>query len=188
MIHSPPSLVANPSLSHRAVSRRCFRVGRAKTGLGLFATRTIKNGEYIATYRGRRLTTAQAEEREARGARYMFEINSKVTIDGSSRSNLARYVNHSCDPNARAIIREKKLIYIAQERIEPDTEITVDYGKDYFAAFIKDKGCRCQACARKARKRRQRAAKKRLAKSMLRRPRPRKRPARRRAATASRRG
>jgi len=30
------------------------RVGRSATGLGLFATKPIKRGGYIATYRGRR--------------------------------------------------------------------------------------------------------------------------------------
>src|SRR5262245_23356955 len=30
----------------------------------------------------------------------LFEINSRWTIDGTSRKNLGRYVNHSCRPNA----------------------------------------------------------------------------------------
>ena len=59
------------------------RVGRSATGLGLFATKPIKRGGYIATYRGRRISTEEAERREARGARYMFTIDSRWTIDGS---------------------------------------------------------------------------------------------------------
>ena len=108
--------------------RRPFRVGRSDTGLGLFATEPIKKGAFIVAYRGRRITNAEADELEARGSRYMFEINSRWTIDGSSRRNLARYVNHSCRPNAEAVERKKGIVYVARRRIRPEEEITVDYG------------------------------------------------------------
>jgi hypothetical protein len=45
------------------MSSRSFRVGRSVTGLGLFATKPIKRGVYIATYRGRRITTEEADRR-----------------------------------------------------------------------------------------------------------------------------
>ena len=73
------------------MSSRSFRIGRSATGLGLFATKSIKRGVYIAAYRGRRITTEEADRREARGARYQFELNKRWTIDGSPRWNLARY-------------------------------------------------------------------------------------------------
>ena len=57
----------------RTMSSRSFRIGRSVTGLGLFATKPIKRGAYIATYRGRRITTEEADRREVRGARYQFE-------------------------------------------------------------------------------------------------------------------
>lgn len=38
-----------------------FRIGRSVTGLGLFATETIKKGQRVVEYTGRRLTTKQAE-------------------------------------------------------------------------------------------------------------------------------
>jgi uncharacterized protein len=67
------------------VSSRLFRIGRSATGLGLFATKAIKRAAYIATYRGRRISTEEAEKREQRGAKYMFELNSHWVIDGSPR-------------------------------------------------------------------------------------------------------
>jgi SET domain-containing protein len=87
------------------MSSRSFRVGRSVTGLGLFATKLIKRGAYIATYRGRRITTEEADRRAARGASYMFEVNKRWTIDGSPRWNVARYINHSCQPNAEPVLR-----------------------------------------------------------------------------------
>jgi hypothetical protein len=82
--------------------KQAFRVGRSSTGLGLFATAPIKTRAFIVEYKGRKLTTAQAEKLEARGNRYLYEINSQWTIDGTSRKNLARYANHSCRPNAKS--------------------------------------------------------------------------------------
>ena len=76
-------------------------------GDGLFATVPIKKGEFIMEYTGERLPTAIADERESR---YLFEIDEDWTIDGSDKSNTARYINHSCDPNAEAEIVEEEEI------------------------------------------------------------------------------
>jgi SET domain-containing protein len=137
-----------------SVPRRIYRIGRSSTGLGLFATAEIKKGAYIVTYRGRLIPNEEAEKREARGASYMFEYNSKWTIDGSSRRNIARYVNHACKPNAEALTRKGRIVYVARRRIRPEEEITVDYGKDYFECFLEDKGCKCAACLEKAKAKR----------------------------------
>jgi SET domain-containing protein len=129
------------------VQSRPFRVGRSSTGLGLFATRPIKRGELIVAYRGKTISTAEAHARERRyGSRYMFEIDARRTIDGSSRKNLARYVNHSCRPNAEAVLRKGRMVFIALRAIAPDDEITLDYGEEYFDLFIRENGCRCAAC------------------------------------------
>jgi SET domain-containing protein len=136
------------------VPRRRFHIRRAKTGLGLFASKAFRKREYIVTYRGRRIANDEADRLEARGSRYMFEVNSRWTIDGSSRWNKARYVNHSCRPNAEAVGRGRGIAYVARTRIKPDEEITVDYGKAYFDAYIKKSGCRCPKCHEKRAERR----------------------------------
>jgi uncharacterized protein len=128
-----------------------FRVGRSETGLGLFATKLIKKSAYIASYRGRRISSEQADTLEQRGSRYMFELNSRWVIDGSKRYNVARYMNHSCRPNAEPFIRRgRKIIFKATRAIAPGEEITYNYGRDYFNYFIKKKGCRCLSCRKKA--------------------------------------
>jgi hypothetical protein len=138
------------------VPKTPFRVGRATAGLGLFATKPIKQGAFIVAYRGPRITTAESAVRERRGARYMFEINTRWTIDGSSRKNLARYVNHACKPNAHAVLRKGRMVYLALRKIAPEQEITADYGKEYFDFFLKAAGCRCAACGAKGDVRRSR--------------------------------
>lgn len=145
-----------------------FRIGRSRTGLGLFAVQPYRKREYVTTYRGRKLANPEAERLEARGSRYMFEVNSRWTIDGSSRWNRARYVNHSCRPNVEAIERRGGVIvYIARRKIKPDEEITVDYGKDYFEAFITKSRCLCDKC-RERRAERQRGYRRKVKRALLR--------------------
>ena len=120
----------------------------------MFATKPIKRAAYIATYRGRRISTEEAEQRERRGAKYMFELNSRWTIDGSPRWNVARYMNHSCWPNAKPVLRKGRIVFVALRCIAPGEEITYDYGREYFDYFIRNGGCRCAGCRTRAAARR----------------------------------
>lgn len=133
----------------RRMSSRFFRIGRSTTGLGLFATKSIKRAAYIATYRGRRIPTEQSDRREARGARYMFALNKRWVIDGSPQRNVARYINHSCRPNAKPVGRRGGIVIVALRQIEPGEEITYNYGPEYLKSFLDNGGCRCAACRRK---------------------------------------
>ena len=140
------------------MASRNYRIGRAVTGLGMFATKPIRRGDYIATYRGPLISTEEADRMEKRGATYLFTLNKNWTIDGSPRWNVARYINHSCKPNAKPVTRNGKIVIVAQKRIEPDEEITYHYGDEYLQWFIEDGGgCKCAACRRKRTLRRRRA-------------------------------
>ncbi|HEX5509401.1 MAG TPA: SET domain-containing protein-lysine N-methyltransferase [Pseudolabrys sp.] len=148
-------------------AKKFFRIGRSHTGLGLFAVEPIKSRQFIVRYSGRLIPGEVADKLEKyRRNKYLFEINKDWCIDGTTRRNLARYVNHSCKPNADAIIRRgtKRVDYIANRRIEPGEEITVDYGENYMEIFFAKDRCRCVPCrkrrARKRRKQRELHAKK----------------------------
>jgi uncharacterized protein len=146
--------VGESAISAAMPSRR-FRIGRSATGLGLFAVKPIERRAYVITYWGRRIPTREAHGRErTSGAKYMFEIDRRWTIDGSSRRNLGRYINHSCRPNTEALLRKGKIVFTALRDIAPGEEITLDYGEEYFDLFIRATGCRCAACAAKAARRR----------------------------------
>lgn len=125
---------------------RPFRVGRAQTGLGLFATAPIAKGEEIVEYLGPRIPTSLARELDRRRAnKYLFEIDRRWTIDGSARSNLARYVNHACKPNAEAELVRGRMLYRAVRRIRAGEEITIDYGEEHVQLYFVD-GCKCAVC------------------------------------------
>ncbi len=87
---------AKKKKKRRIESRFALRVGRSRTGLGVFADEPIKHGVRIVEYTGR--TLKPGEEYTSR-SKYLFEISRTKTIDGTVKSNAARYFNHSCAPN-----------------------------------------------------------------------------------------
>jgi uncharacterized protein len=142
-------------MARKKLSReKLFRIGRSRTGLGLFATEPIRKRTVIVEYKGRRLTTEQADKLEARGNRYLYEINSRWTIDGTSRKNLGRYANHSCRPNAQSHQMNGKVVLRAIKAIHPGDEITYNYGRDYFLNVITPRGCKCVKCRERRREKR----------------------------------
>jgi len=130
-----------------------FRVGRSRTGAGLFATDFIKKGTFIIEYWGKRVPTKTADDLNSK---YLFEINSRWTVNGSDRRNIARYINHSCRPNAEADVVKGVIKIRTYRNIKPGDEITYHYGSDYFATFIKPVGCKCAKCLEKRREARRR--------------------------------
>ena len=138
-----------PSIS----SHKPYRVGRSRTGLGLFATKPIKKGTKILRYFGP-LPDSKKEKDDAIENKYLFELTNRWTIDGSVRENVARYINHACRPNAESDVRpRKRKVYIrAIKNIEPGEEINYDYGTDYFKAYLKPIGCKCDSCEKSARR------------------------------------
>jgi len=135
------------------MSPRPFRIGRSRTGLGLFATRPIKKNSRIAEYKGPLLGKKAAEKAERSTNLYLYEINSRWTIDGTPRSNVARYANHSCNPNSETYNVKLRVFIRAMRNIKPGEEIVYDYGIDYLKNVIGRSNCKCSRC-RKRRNRR----------------------------------
>ena len=112
-------------------------------GQGLFARRPIAKGDFIVEYTGVRIPTKEANEHQGR---YLFEVEgTDWTVDGEPSSSPAKYINHSCDPNAEARVEDEHINMYAVRDIKREEEITIDYGQEYFDEFIKPIGCRCGA-------------------------------------------
>ncbi len=154
--HPRPSV---PSSHARLVSclRNCFLhaiSGSADPRLGSVcspACRSEKGNSSSAIAAGK----SAPKSADDLDTRYLFEVNTCWTIDGATRRNKARYINHSCRPNAEVYFVKHAIKIRAIKNIKAGDEITYHYGRNYFEAFIKPVGCRCLACAR--RKARQRA-------------------------------
>jgi len=127
------------------MSKHPFRIGRAKTGMGLFATEVIPKGVRIFEYTGRIITNAEAEAIPGK-PRYLYDLSKTHTLDGSPRSNIGRYANHSCKPNGTIYVYGGRIFVKSLRVIQPGEEITYDYGKEYFDAFIGKDKCLCVKC------------------------------------------
>ncbi|HVQ38499.1 MAG TPA: SET domain-containing protein [Pyrinomonadaceae bacterium] len=120
-----------------------YAIRRTATGLGLFALEPIPKGKRIIEYTGPFMPN---EEVEKKSGKYFFGVNTKWSIDGSPRSNTARYINHSCRPNAEAIISGRRVWIWSRRNIKAGEQVTYDYGKEYFEDIIKPLGCKCEKC------------------------------------------
>lgn len=123
------------------------KVKRSSAGLGLFALAPILKNKTIIEYIGKRVPTSTGDTLDNR---YIFNVNSRIDIDGSPRYNTARYINHSCRPNSDAINRKGRIFIVSRRNIKEGEEITYNYGKDYFEGFIQKMGCRCEKCSKKS--------------------------------------
>jgi len=118
-------------------------IKRTATGLGLVALRSILRGQRIIEYTGSIITNEEAHRSKSK---YLMGLDEKRTIDGSPRTNIARYINHSCRPNAAAYATGGRIWIWSKKGIKACEEITIDYGEEYVNAFIRAKGCGCQRC------------------------------------------
>jgi uncharacterized protein len=118
--------------------------GGPRPALACLPLNVIEKGTFIIEYVGLRIPNVDVHRR--RSTRYLFEINSRWTIDGSPRWNMARYINHACRPNAEATVSRGRIRIKAIKRIRPGDEITYNNGRNYFDTFIKPIGCKCLSC------------------------------------------
>jgi SET domain-containing protein len=142
-------------LSRQARTRTAWAVVRGSRihGRGMFAVKLIPKGTRIIEYTGERITKAEGwrrelarQERARRGGDgciYIFELNTKVDIDGRVLWNTARYINHSCDPNCESQIVRGRVWITALREIRPGEELSYDYYYDY--EHYEDHPCRCGA-------------------------------------------
>ena len=93
---------------------------------GVFAKKDIPKGTYIIEYIGRKISNDEADEISEReteaGVIYLFELDKDTTIDGDVPWNPAKYINHSCEPNADSINDEDHIWIEATKDIKKDEE------------------------------------------------------------------
>lgn len=119
-----------------------LRTGRASAGLGLFAEQHIPAKACIIEYTGRVLSD---EEYARSRSKYLFDLGRGKVLDGTTRANRARYINHSCVPNCEPTVYRGRVYIHALRDIAPGEELVYNYGEEYFDAHLKGK-CRCPKC------------------------------------------
>src|SRR5881296_1580386 len=113
-------------------------------GCGGFATAMIRAGEHIIEYIGERISKEESLRHCSEGNNYIFQIDDKFDLDGGIEANVARFINHSCAPNAEAQLDDDGRVWIIALRdIAPAEEITFNYGYDL--EDFRQHPCRCGA-------------------------------------------
>ncbi len=130
-------------------------------GNGVFATAAIAKGERIIRYKGELRTHDEVDadygDIEEDGHTFLFTLNDHYVIDANIKGGVARWINHSCDPNCEAVVEEddkgrphKDKVFIEAIRdIRAGEELTYNYGivldERHTPKLKKLWGCRCGA-------------------------------------------
>ncbi|XP_043658282.1 probable histone-lysine N-methyltransferase CG1716 isoform X2 [Drosophila teissieri] len=140
---------------HQCWPCRVFRT--EKKGCGITAELQIPPGEFIMEYVGEVIDSEEFERRQHlyskdRNRHYYFmALRGEAIIDATSKGNISRYINHSCDPNAETqkwtVNGELRIGFFSVKPIQPGEEITFDYqyqryGRDAQRCYCEAANCR----------------------------------------------
>lgn len=144
--------------SYKPIKRSRIRVTNSPVhGKGVFAADTIEKGECVIEYVGEHINWKEALRRHPHDPSqpnhtFYFSLEDGKVIDANVKGNAARWINHSCQPNCKAIeVDDEKLgprvFLVAKRKILPDEELFYDYHLDIEGKITKqikkDYECRC---------------------------------------------
>ncbi len=119
-------------------------VGRSRIGLGLFAARAFGRGESVLAIRGRVVNYALLWEREGSAfSANCIRFGPETYLDPGDGP--ARYLNHSCSPNAAITKVANRLELVSARRIAKGEEIVFDYSTTIGDDDVWTMRCRCGA-------------------------------------------
>ncbi|CAM0910739.1 unnamed protein product [Alopecurus aequalis] len=108
-------------------------------GWGVLAVKEIDHDELIVEYIGQVIRKPLSDMREvlehqhgkAGRGDYLFKIDANYGIDATRHGGIARYINHSCEPNCIPRIitvnGQKKIFIYAKNNIRAGEELTYNY-------------------------------------------------------------
>ncbi len=119
-------------LEKNKVNKRDFvREGESKIqGTGVFAKKNIPKGTRIIEYKGEKVDKSNLHQDFLSGITsliYVLNLNDEFAIDGERNGNLARFINHSCEPNCEVYIFDEIPYIYAMDIIPRWQELTFDY-------------------------------------------------------------
>lgn len=101
-------------------------------GRGVFACRPLREDETVCEYKGEIISEAEVERRypenmDGPNHTFVFGVAYNHNIDGGAKGNIARWINHSCDPNCDTYEKDKRMFIRAIRDIRPGEELSYDY-------------------------------------------------------------
>ena len=121
-------------------------------GRGVYARTHIPKGTRLIEYTGERISNVEADrryddEKMRRHHTFLFILNSRSCIDAAVGGNIARFINHSCDPNCVAWIEGRHIWIDALRDIKAGEELGYEYEYDFLPEYTVEDlefyGCQC---------------------------------------------
>ena len=126
-VSKPAIVVPRVANNARIIARRSKIHGR-----GVFAKGRLKKAERVIEYLGERISHKEADRRYADEHEwsphtFLFMVDKKICIDATIGGNVAKWINHSCDPNCEIEEEDKRIFIHALRAIPPGQELSYDY-------------------------------------------------------------
>ncbi|KAF6160902.1 hypothetical protein GIB67_025437 [Kingdonia uniflora] len=104
---------------------------------GLVALEPIDAEDFVIEYVGELIRSRISDIRERQyermgiGSSYLFRLDDGYVVDATKRGGIARFINHSCEPNCYpkviTVEGQKKIFIYAKRQISAGEEITYNY-------------------------------------------------------------
>ncbi|XP_043708021.1 histone-lysine N-methyltransferase ATXR7 isoform X2 [Telopea speciosissima] len=104
---------------------------------GLVALEPIEAEDFVIEYVGELIRPRISDIRERQyekmgiGSSYLFRLDDGYVVDATKRGGIARFINHSCEPNCYtkviSVDGQKKIFIYAKRQISAGEEITYNY-------------------------------------------------------------
>jgi hypothetical protein len=125
-------------------------------GWGLFAKDNIRKGDFIIQYLGEifsltsQIGIKRRTEYSGSTCTYLMKLSPKEVIDPTKKGNVARFINHSCDPNCVTqkwnVMGEVFVGIFAKKDIMLDEELSFDYKFDVYKTPFLECFCKSYNC------------------------------------------
>ncbi|KAF9686548.1 hypothetical protein SADUNF_Sadunf02G0000700 [Salix dunnii] len=116
--------------------RLCFQRSKIHDW-GLVAIESIEAEDFVIEYVGELIRPQISDIRERLyekmgiGSSYLFRLDDGYVVDATKRGGIARFINHSCEPNCYtkviSVEGQKKIFIYAKRHIAAGEEITYNY-------------------------------------------------------------
>jgi uncharacterized protein len=149
---TPPNTLQAPKTALQTGGRRIQVRSSGVHGKGVYALATIPKGAVVVEYKGEVISWDEALRRHPHDPSdpdhtFYFHVDETRTIDGKVGGNMARWINHGCQPNCEADEVDGRIFIKALRTLKPGEELFYDYGlvidERYTAKLKKQFECRC---------------------------------------------
>ncbi|KAL6493330.1 hypothetical protein OROGR_033089 [Orobanche gracilis] len=118
--------------------KKCLRFQRSKIhDWGLVALEPIEAEDFVIEYVGELIRPRISDIREREyektgiGSSYLFRLDDGYVVDATKRGGIARFINHSCEPNCYtkviSVEGQKKIFIYAKRHISAGEELSYNY-------------------------------------------------------------